>query len=403
MVFNKSNGSVAYGPADGNTLWQALGAPCSSSTNLDEVAQFDKLANRWVMMMPVFASPVYLCIAVSTTSDAINGSWNVYAFELPVNKLCDCRMMPDYPKLAVWPDGYYISYDQGWNLNYEGPNACVVDRNSMLSGDAATMQCFANTGGSYGVLLPADVDGTTPPPSGSPEYFLNFDSNDQSLDLWQFHVNWATPADSTFTGPTNIPVAAFTEPCGETIVELNYTTGACVPQSGTSQELDSYGDRLMYRLAYRNFGGYASLLANQTVNTGTGSQTGIRWYELPIQDPVSESTNKELTHPIPAIAGWAASRWTMLATSLWATAPPAAPCPPRSATPAACPLTLWARWKVKSMFCPREASHMARVRTRSGGAITAAWRLTQLTTAPSGIRPNMYRRPAVSGVLESHP
>jgi hypothetical protein len=75
-------------------------------------------------------------------------------------------------------------------------------------------------------------------------------------------------------------VAAFTEACGETIVELNYTTGACVPQSGTSQELDSYGDRLMYRLAYRNFGGYASLLANQTVNTGTGSQTGIRWYEL---------------------------------------------------------------------------------------------------------------------------
>jgi hypothetical protein len=37
----------------------------------------------------------------------------------------------------------------------------------------------------------------------------------------------------------------------------------------------------MYRLAYRNFGSYASLLANHTVNTGTGSsQTGIRWYEL---------------------------------------------------------------------------------------------------------------------------
>lgn len=279
-VFNKSTGNLAYGPADGNTLWQALGAPCSSNKNLDEVAQFDKLANRWVLMMPVFASPVYLCIAVSTTSDATNGSWNLYAFELPINKLCGCRMMPDYPKLAVWPDGYYISYDQGWNLNYEGPNACVVNRNSMLNGNAATMQCFANTGASYGVLLPADVDGATPPPSGSPEYFVNFDSNDQSLDLWQFHVDWNTPANSTFTGPTNIPVAAFTEPCGETIVELNYTSGACVPQPGTSQELDSYGDRLMYRLAYRNFGGYASLLANQTVNTGTGSQTGIRWYEL---------------------------------------------------------------------------------------------------------------------------
>jgi hypothetical protein len=279
-VFNKSNGSLAYGPAGGNTLWQALGAPCSSNTNLDEIAQYDKLAGRWVMMMPVFASPVYLCVAVSSTSDAVNGSWNLYAFELPVSSLCGCRMMPDYPKLAVWPDGYYITYDQGWNLNYEGPAACVVNRNNMLSGDSATMQCFANTGASYGVLLPADVDGTTPPPSGTPEYLLNFDGNDESLDLWQFHVNWTTPADSTFTGPTNIPVAAFTEPCGETIVELNYTTGACVPQSGTSQELDSYGDRLMYRLAYRNFASYQDLVVNHTVNTGSGSQTGIRWYEL---------------------------------------------------------------------------------------------------------------------------
>jgi hypothetical protein len=279
-VFNKSDGSLAYGPANGNTLWQALGGPCSSNANLDEVAQYDKLANRWVMLMPIFVSPVYLCVAVSTTSDAVNGSWNLYAFETPVNKLCGCRMMPDYPKLGVWDDGYYITFNQGWNLNYEGPAACVVDRNSMLNGNAATMQCFANTGTSYGVLLPADVDGTTAPPTGTPEYLLNFDGNDESLDLWQFSVNWTTPADSTFTGPTSIPVAAFTEPCGETIVELNYTTGACIPQSGTSQELDSYGDRLMYRLGYRNFGLYQDLVANHTVNTGSGSQTGIRWYEL---------------------------------------------------------------------------------------------------------------------------
>ena len=94
-------------------------------------------------------------------------------------------------------------------------------------------------------------------------------------------MNWTTPSSSTFTGPTNIPVAAFTEPCDETIVELNYTSGACIPQSGTTQMLDSYGDRLMYRLAYRNFGAYQSLVANHTVATGTnGNQTGIRWYEL---------------------------------------------------------------------------------------------------------------------------
>jgi hypothetical protein len=281
-VFNKSDGSVAYGPAHGNTLWQALGAPCSSSPNLDEIVQFDKLANRWVMLMAVFTAPNYFCLAVSTTSDAVHGGWNLYAFEEPGNNICHCRMQPDYPKLAVWPDGYYLSYNQGWNGNFEGAAACVVDRNSMLNGAAATMQCFNSISANYGTMLPSDVDGITAPPVGSPNYFLNFDyGNDQSLDLWQFHVDWTNPANSTFTGPTNIPVAAFTEACGETVTELFYTTGDCIPQAGTAQGLDSYGDRLMYRLAYRNFGSYEALVTNHTVTIGTSSsQTGIRWYEL---------------------------------------------------------------------------------------------------------------------------
>ena len=282
-VFNKSNGSRAYGPAQGNTLWQALGGGCAANPNSDEIAQYDKLANRWVMFMAQFTSPTYLCIAVSKTSDAVNGGWNLYAFQPPMNTtLCNCRMMTDYPKLAVWPDGYYLSYNQIWNGNYEGPAACVFDRNSMLNGAAATMQCFLKTNSSYGSFLPGDLDGTTPPPAGSPAYFLNFDGNDQSLDLWKFHVDWTTPANSTSTGPTNIPVAAFTEACSETVVEFNYTTGDCIPQAGTSVNLDSYGDRVMYRLAYRNLGNHQSLVANHTVTTGKtkGSQTGIRWYEL---------------------------------------------------------------------------------------------------------------------------
>lgn len=281
-VFNKSTGSLEYGPANGNTLWQSLGAPCSSHPNLDEVAQYDKLANRWVLMMPVLQTPGYLCVAVSTTSDAVNGGWNLYVFEQAVSPQCNCRMSLDYPKLAVWPDAYYVSYDQGYNGNFVGAAACALNRNAMLSGNAATMQCFLNTtGASHGALLPSDVDGTTAPPSGSPEYFVNFDGNDQSVDIWQFHVNWTTPSQSTFTGPTNVPVAAFTEPCGETVTEMNYTTGACIPQSGTSETLDSYGDRLMYRLGYRNFGSYASIVATHTVQTSTsGNQTGVRWYEL---------------------------------------------------------------------------------------------------------------------------
>jgi hypothetical protein len=279
-IFDKSTGSVISGPADGHTLWQSLGAPCSTTSDLDEIAQYDKLANVWVMMMPLYTDPPYLCIAVSTTSDA-TGSWNLYAFEIPVNTtLCNCSPMPDYPKLGVWPDAYYIAYAQSENLVYQGPAACAVDRSAMLTGADATMQCFTNNGTSNNLWLPSDVDGTTVPPSGTPNYFVNFDVNDQSLDLWQFQVNWTTPANSTFTGPTNIPVAAFIEPCGDTVTVFTPADN-CVPQVGTSQTLGVFGDRLMYRLAYRNFGNYQDLVANHSVQIASGNdQTGIRWYEL---------------------------------------------------------------------------------------------------------------------------
>jgi hypothetical protein len=283
VVFNKATGAVLYGPVDGNTLWQSLGGPCANN-NINPVVLYDQQAGSWVMTMPIYSTPNYLCVAVSTTSDAVNGGWNLYAFEIPQISVCGCRPMSDYPKWSVWPDGYYVSYNQGLDSNgntvYEGAAACVVNRNAMLAGDAATMQCFTGTGTSYGAMLPADMNGSTPPPSGSPEYFASFDYNDQSLDLWQFSVNWTTPSLSTFTGPTNIPVTPFTEACGETVTEITYTTGACVPQAGTSQEVDGYGDRLMFPLVYRNFGSYASLVANHAIDIGSSAQTGIRWYEL---------------------------------------------------------------------------------------------------------------------------
>ena len=263
-AFNKADGSVAFGPAAGNTLWQALGGPCFNHNNLDPIAQFDKLANRWVMMMPEFVAPFYLCVAVSNTSDFVTTTWNLYQFSIPG------RWDPDYPKLGVWPDAYYVTYNQFSSSGFFGPAACALDRNNMLVGNPATMQCFTNIGASFGSLLPGDLDGTTPPPTGAPDTFANFDPNGASLDLWQFHVDFTTPANSTFTGPTNIPVAAFTEGCGG---------GACIPQQGVQQILNSYGDRIMYRLPYRKFGDHASLLINHTVNPGSGN-TGIRWYEL---------------------------------------------------------------------------------------------------------------------------
>src|SRR5262249_35077707 len=120
-------------------------------------------------------------------------------------------------------------------------------------------------------ILTADLDGTTLPPAGSPNYAVNFDTN--SLNLWKFHVDFANPANTKFTGPTNIPVASFKMPC-------NDNPGDCVPQSGSTQQLSTLGDRLMYRLAYRNFGNHEALVLNHSVDTGTNGPIGVRWYEI---------------------------------------------------------------------------------------------------------------------------
>jgi hypothetical protein len=137
----------------------------------------------------------------------------------------------------------------------------------MLTGAAATQQCF-QLSSAFGGLLPSDLDGTMLPPVGAPNPYLNYGTN--SLNRWKFHVDWTTPANTTFTGPTSIPVASFSAACSG--------GGTCIPQPGTSQKLDSLADRLMYRLAYRNFGDHESLVVNQSVTAG--SSVGVRWYEI---------------------------------------------------------------------------------------------------------------------------
>jgi hypothetical protein len=257
-VFDKTSHELLYGPALANTLWSGFGGGCEKNNDGDPVVLWDKAAQRWVMtQFSVSTKPYLQCVAVSTTADA-TGEWYRYAFQMPY--------FNDYPKLGVWPDGYYMTFNMFSGNSFVGGRACALDRNSMLTGAAATAQCF-QLSTSYGGLLPSDVDGKVAPPAGSPNYFLAFGNN--VLQLWKFHVDWANSANSTFTGPTNIGVAAFSMACNG---------GTCIPQLGSTQKLDSLGDRLMFRLAYRNFGDHETLVVNHSVTAGTS--VGVRWYEL---------------------------------------------------------------------------------------------------------------------------
>src|ERR1700682_3395626 len=257
-VFNKSSGALIAGPTAGNTLWSGFGGGCQTNNDGDPVVIYDKAAQRWVFsQFSVTTTPYLQCIAVSTTSDA-TGTYNRYSFQY--------GNFDDYPKMGVWSDGYYETFNMFNGNTFVGSDACSYNRTAMLAGSAATQVCFQQ-GSSVGGLLPSDIDGTTAPPAGSPNYMVYFGTN--NLNLFKFHVDFNTPSNSTFTGPTVIPVAAFSALCGG---------GTCVPQPGTNQKLDSLAHRLMYRLASRNFGTHESLVVNHSVTAGSGG--GVRWYEL---------------------------------------------------------------------------------------------------------------------------
>jgi len=259
-VFDKATGALTYGPVPGNTLWKNFGGACETDNAGDPIVQYDKSAKRWIMTQFTAAATPYLqCVAVSTTSDAL-GTYNRYSFSYGT-------VFPDYPKLGVWPDAYYVTFNM-FTSTFQGARVCAYDRASMLAGAAATQQCF-QLSVFYGGLLPGDVDGLNPPPAGAPNPILNFGTN--SLNLWRFHVDWANTANTSLSGPLSIPVASFSRACNGS---------NCVPQPNTTQKLDSLADRLMYRLAYRHFAdGHESLVVNHSVNVGTGVSS-VRWYEL---------------------------------------------------------------------------------------------------------------------------
>jgi hypothetical protein len=258
-VYDKTTGKPVLKPTNTNTIFSGFGGRCQGTDPGDPVVVWDKLANRWLVSYFNYEGNYALCIAVSTTADA-TGTYNRYEY--------DYSWLPDYPKYSVWPDGYYSSS----NVNGGNAQPCAYDRNAMLAGTKAAAVCFTPSGVSS--LLPSDLDGTTAPPTGAPNHYLQLGNSTNLLQGFDFHVDFANPNKSTFTGPNNITVPNFSEACGG--------FANCIPQPSPGELVEGLGDRLMFRLAYRNFGDHETLVAAHNVNPGSNSTglSAMRWYEL---------------------------------------------------------------------------------------------------------------------------
>jgi hypothetical protein len=258
---------------------------CEFTNQGDPVVRYDRMANRWVFTQFAFTvskqgnlkPPFIQCFAVSTTGDP-TGTYFRYAFQV------SNTLFPDYAKLAVWPDAFYMSVNFFSPTSFVGGGALAFDRSKMLSGQPAGGILFGPLGANFGGLLPSDLDGSILPPSGSANYFGAVDTSvapsGNTFQIWKFHVDFITLANSTFgtaslTPNFNLPVDTyFWNLCGG--------SHNCIQQPGTSQGLDPISDRLMNRLQYRRFAdGHESLVANHTVGVGSSNnQAAVRWYEI---------------------------------------------------------------------------------------------------------------------------
>jgi hypothetical protein len=320
-----ATGQVLYGPVNTGNIFKGFG-DFGDLNNGDAVVRYDQLADRWLVVMPIFrrlpfkendppgkgGGPVQvswravqgqpgaaqaprppaapeagragpgrrpgqpaqgsyaICYAVSTTSDPL-GPYYRYMFER--------ALFPDYPRPAVWPDGYYVTTST--SDNFIQKHVYVVERAKMLKGEDARELGFILDDVNF--LVPADLDGKQLPPAGAPAIILAAGGaqlkkvlTDDGIFWWTFAVDWQDPSRSKLTGPVKVPVAPY-----EYLGGGQLTTA--VPQPQTTQKLDVQGDKLMARVVYRRIGDRESIVAAHSVKTAAGGG-GIRWYEFRLGD-----------------------------------------------------------------------------------------------------------------------
>jgi hypothetical protein len=353
-----TTGRVLYGAVPNNTVFTGFGGTCEARNNGDLVVRYDQLADRWLIVMPVFRrsavrpdqpppwppgttvyvsppgisaqpgqaaklfvpppavpdppqtgrggqrgqrgqpppqekGPYSMCYAISTSPDPL-GTYYRYEFLRP--------LFPDYPRPAVWPDGYYIPTSTSDDIIEK--HACVADRTRMLKGEPATEQCVVIEGVNF--LNNADLDGKSLPPSGAPNIMmaaggaqLKKDFDDDGIYAWRFHVNWKEPSKTRVSGPEIIAVAPYHYLC-------NGQLSNCVPQPGTDRRLDAQGDKIMARLVYRRANGRESVVAVHSVNTEAGAG-GVRWYEFTVAKDRSVTLRQQGTYAPDGFYRWMAS------------------------------------------------------------------------------------------------
>ena len=261
-IYNKT-GTLQNGPIAINTLFTGL--PGGSYNDGDPIVLYDEQANRWLMcILSVSGDNDYLLIAVSQSDNPL-GAWNSYSF--------DVDDMPDYPKIGIWNDAYYIGIDKLSNGTQDQEDVFAIERQKMIDGKSAQIVGFINPDRpnlASTIAAPVDNEGAFAE-ANSPGVFVAINHNQwnnikDQLWIYEMSVDWNNPLSSTFSRTQTLDVAAFTP--------------GSDPTQPAGYSLEALSRFIMNKPVYRNFSNHEALVCCHTVEGSSSTITGIRWYEL---------------------------------------------------------------------------------------------------------------------------
>lgn len=280
-IYDKSSGArVAAFTFNALMSQGSFGNLCDTDNFGDPVVLYDTFADRWVITDFAFqvdgggnvVNPpgAFQCIAVSQSGDPVSGGWYFYSVQITDG-------LQDYPKLGIWPDGIYMSanlFPFAAGGAFKNVRVWAFDKARMyagLSAQAVSFDVAKVQGCTPFTLLPANARraaGT--PPAGRANPFVSVWCTTNSLQVWQFHADWTTPANSTFTGPTSSATGS------------SWAVGPPGVPALNGNDLDTLYIRLMAQNQYTNIGGVESIWPTHTVAGSSASQSAIRWYQVPV-------------------------------------------------------------------------------------------------------------------------
>jgi hypothetical protein len=261
---------------------------------------YDEQADRYIFLVLYSCSGnnKKLLLCASQTGDP-TGAYYVYTIEAN-------NGFPDYPKIAVWGNSYFIT------TNSNSPTIWALNRTEILDGTSlGTVQKFPlSSFPSIGFqsASPVSFSGITDIPADEPAIMLrvaddawggNIDSD--HLEIFTLEINWLDSTLSAISGPFDLATLDYNSYlCG-------FNSLNCIPQPNSNKKLDPLGNIIMDKVRYRNFSDYETIVCTHVVNADGDGKAGVRWYELRRENGGLWHTYQESTFSPDSVNRWMSS------------------------------------------------------------------------------------------------